>query len=131
MRHSVGIDMVTRISLSLGCRDVEDEQEWIREKEPLATSNNRGRDLIGVQNLIRKHQGLEAELESRQARVDEVLRAGRAMTQRDHFASPEINDKVTGLSEQSTIAEPNTRTVPEAVAEPSLSQTPGQCQGSQ
>lgn len=34
-------------------RDVDDELEWIREKEPLASSSNRGRDLIGVQNLIK------------------------------------------------------------------------------
>ena len=30
-------------------RDVEDEEAWIREKEPIVASNNRGRDLIGVQ----------------------------------------------------------------------------------
>ena len=34
-------------------RDVDDEMDWIREKEPLASSANRGRDLIGVQNLIK------------------------------------------------------------------------------
>lgn len=37
-------------------RDVEDEEDWIREKEPIASSTNRGRDLIGVQNLMKKHQ---------------------------------------------------------------------------
>jgi spectrin alpha len=37
-------------------RDVEDEEAWIREKEPIVASTNRGRDLIGVQNLIKKHQ---------------------------------------------------------------------------
>jgi spectrin alpha len=30
-------------------RDVEDEEAWIREKEPIVASTNRGRDLIGVQ----------------------------------------------------------------------------------
>ena len=37
-------------------RDVEDEEAWIREKEPVVASSNRGRDLIGVQNMIKKHQ---------------------------------------------------------------------------
>jgi spectrin alpha len=32
-------------------RDVEDEEAWIREKEPIVASTNRGRDLIGVQVL--------------------------------------------------------------------------------
>eukprot|EP00731_Ephydatia_muelleri_P023859 Em0016g130a len=39
-------------------RDVEDEETWVKEKEPLAASKNRGKDLIGVQNLIKKHQAL-------------------------------------------------------------------------
>lgn len=43
-------------------RDVEDEEDWIREKEPIASSTNRGRDLIGVQNLLKKHQALQAEI---------------------------------------------------------------------
>jgi spectrin alpha len=37
-------------------RDVEDEEAWIREKEPIVASTNRGRNLIGVQNMIKKHQ---------------------------------------------------------------------------
>lgn len=37
-------------------RDVEDEEAWIREKEPIVVSSNRGRDLTGVQNMIKKHQ---------------------------------------------------------------------------
>ncbi len=37
-------------------RDVEDEEAWIREKEPIIASTNRGKDLIGVRNLIKKHQ---------------------------------------------------------------------------
>src|SRR5581483_10815684 len=43
-------------------RDIEDEESWIREKEPIAHSNNRGRDLIGVQNLIKKHQAVVSEI---------------------------------------------------------------------
>lgn len=42
-------------------RDVEDEEAWIREKEPIIASTNRGRDLIGIQNLIKKHQAMQGE----------------------------------------------------------------------
>ena len=38
--------------------DVEDEEAWIREKEPIASSTNTGRDLTGAQNLSKKHQAL-------------------------------------------------------------------------
>ena len=39
-------------------RDVEDEETWVREREPLAASTNTGKDLKGVQTLQKKHQGL-------------------------------------------------------------------------
>ena len=37
-------------------RDVDDEEAWVREKEPVVMSNNRGKDLFGAQNLVKKHQ---------------------------------------------------------------------------
>jgi len=37
-------------------RDVEDEMQWIKERKPLAESNDFGKSLMGVQNLQRKHQ---------------------------------------------------------------------------
>ena len=50
-------------------RDVEDEEAWIREKEPIVASNNRGRDLIGVQNLIKKHQAMQAEINNHEPSI--------------------------------------------------------------
>ncbi|CAF4534786.1 unnamed protein product, partial [Rotaria magnacalcarata] len=44
--------------------NIEVEEAWIREKEPSIMSTNRGRDLIGVQNLLRKHQALMGELQN-------------------------------------------------------------------
>nr|CAD7395713.1 unnamed protein product [Timema poppensis] len=51
-------------------RDVEDEVQWITEKEPLAASNDLGNSLTAVQNLQKKHQ---VELEE----VNLHLRGGR------------------------------------------------------
>lgn len=82
-------------------RDAEDELDWIREKEPLASSTNRGRDLIGVQNLIKKHQALQSELDSKQSRINDVIRAGEGMIDREHFASPDIKQKVCLLAASS------------------------------
>ena len=39
--------------------DVEDEEAGIRKKEPIIASTNRGRDLIGFQNLIKEHQAMQ------------------------------------------------------------------------
>ena len=60
-------------------RDVDDEEAWIREKEPIVTSTNRGRDLIGVQNLIKKNQALMTEIAGHEPRITSVAKIGREM----------------------------------------------------
>ena len=60
-------------------RDIDDEEAWIREKEPIAGSTNRGRDLIGVQNLIKKHQALQTEISGHEPRITSVCKIGREM----------------------------------------------------
>jgi len=59
--HARRLKLRDALRLQQFFRDVEDEEDWIREKEPIAASTNRGRDLIGVQNLIKKHQALNTE----------------------------------------------------------------------
>uniref|UniRef100_A0A8C3VJJ2 Spectrin alpha chain, non-erythrocytic 1 n=1 Tax=Catharus ustulatus TaxID=91951 RepID=A0A8C3VJJ2_CATUS len=62
-------------------RDIEDEETWIREKEPIAASTNRGKDLIGVQNLLKKHQALQAEIAGHEPRIKAVTQKGNAMVE--------------------------------------------------
>ncbi|XP_034234548.1 spectrin alpha chain isoform X1 [Thrips palmi] len=83
-------------------RDVEDEEAWIREKEPVAASTNRGRDLIGVQNLIKKHQAVLGEINNHEGRVAAVCQAGEIMIGDGHFASEEIKMRITNLNEHWT-----------------------------
>ncbi|XP_072386610.1 spectrin alpha chain isoform X2 [Diabrotica undecimpunctata] len=80
-------------------RDVEDEEAWIREKEPVAASTNRGRDLIGVQNLIKKHQAVLAEINNHEGRIRAVIDAGKQMMEDEHFASDEIRNRVNALND--------------------------------
>lgn len=80
-------------------RDIEDEEAWIREKEPIAASTNRGRDLIGVQNLIKKHQAVLAEINNHDSRIGAVVDAGKRMMEDEHFASDEIRYRVNNLYE--------------------------------
>ncbi|XP_026468326.1 LOW QUALITY PROTEIN: spectrin alpha chain-like, partial [Ctenocephalides felis] len=81
-------------------RDLDDEAAWIREKEPVAASTNRGRDLIGVQNLMKKHQAVLAEINNHEARMAAVLVAGAQMIDEQHFAAPEIKQRMDQLEEQ-------------------------------
>eukprot|EP00095_Tigriopus_kingsejongensis_P005059 maker-scaffold330_size203968-snap-gene-0.18 protein:Tk05059 transcript:maker-scaffold330_size203968-snap-gene-0.18-mRNA-1 annotation:"spectrin alpha chain" len=75
-------------------RDVEDEEAWIREKEPIVASTNRGKDLIGVQNLIKKHQAMQAEINNHEPRIDAVSQTAQHMVEEGHFASDEIKTRL-------------------------------------
>ncbi|XP_063912361.1 spectrin alpha chain isoform X2 [Zophobas morio] len=78
-------------------RDIEDEEAWIREKEPIAAGTTRGRDLIGVQNLIKKHQAVLAEINNHDGRISAVVDAGKQMMEDEHFASDQIRNRVNAL----------------------------------
>ncbi|XP_075227894.1 alpha spectrin isoform X2 [Lycorma delicatula] len=80
-------------------RDIEDEEAWIREKEPVAASTNRGRDLIGVQNLMKKHQAVLAEINNHENRILMVCQSGQQMMDERHFASDEIKVRVGNLND--------------------------------
>nr|XP_015222659.1 PREDICTED: spectrin alpha chain, non-erythrocytic 1 isoform X3 [Lepisosteus oculatus] len=79
-------------------RDVEDEETWIREKEPIASSTNRGKDLIGVQNLLKKHQALQAEIAGHEPRIKAVTQKGQTMVEEGHFAGDEVKAKLDELN---------------------------------
>ncbi|VDP70732.1 unnamed protein product [Schistosoma mattheei] len=79
-------------------RDVEDEEDWIREKDPVAGSTNVGRDLIGVQNLIKKHQAIYAEINGHSPRIEEVVEEGQAMIRANHYGGNDIERRITDLT---------------------------------
>merc|ERR1711884_526243 len=57
-------------------RDIADEESWIKEKKLLVTSDDYGRDLTGVQNLLKKHKRFESELGSHEPAIQQVQEAG-------------------------------------------------------
>jgi spectrin alpha len=78
-------------------RDIDDELSWIREKEQIAASTNRGRDLIGVQNLIKKQNALVAEINNHEPQIESVANAADDMIKEGHFLAPDIRDKLAQL----------------------------------
>jgi spectrin alpha len=78
-------------------RDIDDELAWIREKEQIAASTNRGRDLIGVQNLIIKQKALIAEINNHEPHHEQVASQAEEMIQRGHFLAPDIREKLAQL----------------------------------
>ncbi|KAG5843462.1 hypothetical protein ANANG_G00151200 [Anguilla anguilla] len=55
-------------------RDLEDELLWVKERMPLATSTDHGKDLPSVQLLIKKNQTLQKEIQGHQPRIDDIHR---------------------------------------------------------
>ncbi|XP_077421890.1 spectrin beta chain, non-erythrocytic 4 isoform X2 [Vanacampus margaritifer] len=54
-------------------RDLEDEMLWVQERLPLAMSQEHGSSLQSVQQLMKKNQTLQKELQGHLSRVEEVL----------------------------------------------------------
>ncbi|KAI3354004.1 hypothetical protein L3Q82_018560, partial [Scortum barcoo] len=58
-------------------RDLEDEILWIQERLPMAMSQEHGSTLQAVQQLMKKNQTLQRELQVHRSRIEDVLeRAG-------------------------------------------------------
>uniref|UniRef100_A0A665U5V9 Spectrin beta chain n=1 Tax=Echeneis naucrates TaxID=173247 RepID=A0A665U5V9_ECHNA len=64
-------------------RDLEDEILWVKERMPLATSTDHGKDLPTVQLLIKKNQTLQKEIQGHQPRIDDIHRRGKTQSQVD------------------------------------------------
>lgn len=63
-------------------------------------SFNPGRDLIGVQNLMKKHQALLAEIAGHEPRISNVCQTGNDMIKEGHFAADTIREKTTELKDR-------------------------------
>ena len=59
-----------------------------------------GRDLIGVQNLQKKHQALLTEVAGHEPRIQSVCDQGAQMIDAGHYAAGDIQQKIDGLNEK-------------------------------
>ena len=79
-------------------RDIDDEESWIKEKQRIAASSEHGKDLTGVQNLIKKHETFDAELRAHAPRIEAVLQAADQLVAAKHVSAAEIQARRQGLS---------------------------------
>ena len=78
-------------------RDVDEELEWLEDKEPTATSEDLGNSLTTVQNLQKKHQALEAELTSREPVISALAARAQQMSRSNHFAAGDVEKRMQEL----------------------------------
>lgn len=62
----------------------------------------RGKDLIGVQNLIKKHTTMQGEINNHQTKLDAVLKSAQTMVDDGHFAAEEIKARNAHLRDHWT-----------------------------
>lgn len=55
--------------------------------------------MIGVQNLIKKHQALLAELNNHEGQINRVVESGEEIAKEGHFLAEEIRLKLKALRE--------------------------------
>ncbi|KAI1895008.1 hypothetical protein AGOR_G00101700 [Albula goreensis] len=78
-------------------RDMEDELVWIRDKLPAAFSKEWGSSLHSTQTLLKKHQALMQEIDSRTPLVQTVQESGQSLVRGGHFGSTEISERLGEL----------------------------------
>merc|ERR1712223_1459635 len=81
-------------------RGVEDLELWLSEVEGQLNSEDYGKDLTSVQNLLKKHALVETDVSSHQDRVDGVRIAAEQFSQTGHFDAETIVSKQVNLNER-------------------------------
>ena len=77
--------------------EVDNELQWIREREPAARSGTLGQDLHTAQSLDKKHKKLESELTSHQPAIDHTLTIGHKLEEKNHPKTTEIKKRYNEL----------------------------------
>uniref|UniRef100_A0A3Q2QEV3 Spectrin alpha, non-erythrocytic 1 n=1 Tax=Fundulus heteroclitus TaxID=8078 RepID=A0A3Q2QEV3_FUNHE len=77
-------------------RDVEDEETWIREKEPIELA----KDVTGAEALLERHQEHRTEIDARAGTFQAFEQFGQQLLSRGHYAGAEIQQKLEALDRE-------------------------------
>ncbi|XP_014662872.1 PREDICTED: spectrin beta chain-like [Priapulus caudatus] len=81
---------------------VRDLMLWMEEIVTHMNTQEKPRDVSGVELLMNNHQSLKNEIDAREENVDVCVALGQTLLSRRHYASDEIRDKLLGLTNQRT-----------------------------
>ncbi len=82
--------------------NVEDVEFWLSEVELLLSSKDLGKDLASVQNLIKKHQLIQADIVAHKDRIDAVNVQANDFVAARHFDSDNIKMKQKNINARYT-----------------------------
>jgi len=72
---------------------VDNQLQWIKDREPAARSETLGQDLHTSQSLDKKHKKLEGEVTGHQPSIDNTLATGKKLLDENHPRKEEIEKK--------------------------------------
>ncbi|XP_039706377.1 spectrin alpha chain, erythrocytic 1 [Pteropus medius] len=75
-------------------QDLDDEESWIEEKLVRVSSQDYGRDLQGVQNLLKKHKRLDGELMAHEPAIQNVLAMAERLGDKAAVGREEIQERL-------------------------------------
>uniref|UniRef100_A0A1A9URJ1 Spectrin beta chain n=1 Tax=Glossina austeni TaxID=7395 RepID=A0A1A9URJ1_GLOAU len=74
--------------------DTADEENWIKEKEQIVSTDDIGHDLTTVNLLLSKHKALESEINSHDPQLQNVAKVGAELITEGHFGADRIKDRL-------------------------------------
>ncbi|EDW33698.1 GL13266 [Drosophila persimilis] len=80
--------------------EANEADAWMREKRPILTSSDYGRDEISVQGHQKKLEVLQRELTSFRPSIDKVNKLATGLVERNHFDSANIQEKNGQVEQQ-------------------------------
>lgn len=79
---------------------VKDLDFWLGEVESLLTSEDAGKDLASVQNLMKKHQLVEADIQAHADRIKDMNNQADSLVESGQFDSAGIQEKRQSINER-------------------------------
>ncbi|XP_059148013.1 spectrin beta chain, non-erythrocytic 2-like isoform X3 [Physella acuta] len=80
--------------------DTEQEERWAAEKLEEVRSTNVGKDLNAGLLLLKKHEALEAEMQGRWRRCEQICATGQDLVNQGHPARSEIGSRIKSLMDK-------------------------------
>lgn len=74
--------------------EVSEAEVWMREKQPLVTSVDYGKDEMSVVALTKKLDNLARDMDGFRATIDKLNSLCQKLTERRHFDSENISKKM-------------------------------------
>ncbi|XP_062959972.1 spectrin alpha chain, erythrocytic 1 isoform X2 [Cynocephalus volans] len=75
-------------------QDLDDEESWIEEKLVQVSSQDYGRDLQSLQNLVKKHKRLEGELVAHEPAIQNVLNMAEMLGDKAAVGQEQIQERL-------------------------------------